>query len=239
MAVSDSTDFQSTAVELITDARRLLGIQAEEEALEAHELETGMRFLTKMLKAWEADGIGSWTLTEGSLTLISGTAGYIFGTGGDFAVVPFEITDARIYRDTNDMPMTRISRMQYQQLPNKASTGYPTQFFYDRQRDAGTLYVWPTPDTTAGTINFTYRRRIMDIDDGTNDFDLPPEWEEAITSNLARRLIPIYGRGGTPEATQVVMEADAAYQVVKNWDVGGEEGSVFMAPDFSRPGLDW
>lgn len=228
MAVSSSTDFKSTAVEIITDARRLIGIQAEEEALEAHELDTGLRVLTRMLKSWEADGIGSWVLTEGTLYLSEGAASYTFGSGGAFTTVPFEITQMRIsINDGNEMEMLRLSREDYFRLPNKTSTGHPTQFYYDRQRDNGKLYVWPAPSDDYD-LAFTYRRRIMDIDDGTNHLDLPPEWEDAITYNLAERLMPIYARGGTPEASQVVIRAGALYQTVKNFDIGENQGSVMM-----------
>src|SRR3954469_7280883 len=106
MTVSSSTDFTSTATELLTDARRLLGVHAEEESLTATELTIGLRFLTKMLKAWEADGIGSWTLTEGTLSAtVSGTANYLFGSGGSITTVPFEVTSCRIaYNSGNEIP---------------------------------------------------------------------------------------------------------------------------------------
>ncbi len=232
MAVSGSTDFKSSAVLLIEDARRLLGVHAEEEALEAHELVTGLRFMTRMFKAWEADGIGSWVLTEGSLTLVSSQAAYTFGAGGDFATIPFEITQVRVSVDGgNEIEMTRLSREEYYRLPSRTSTGFPTQFYYDRQRDDGSLKLWPAPNSSNYDITFTYRRRIMDVDVGADNADLPPEWEEAIINNLARRLIPVYGRAGTPEATQVVIDAGTSYQAVKNWDVGGENGSVMMSRD--------
>jgi hypothetical protein len=234
MAVSSSTDFKSTATELIEDARRLLGIHAEEESLSSSDLSIGLRFLTKMLKAWEADGIGSWMLTEGTMTLVDSTASYVFGSGGSFTTVPFEIVSARIYRSSTDLPMLRLTREEYQSLPNKTTTGYPTQFFYDRQRDNGTLYVWPAPDSTAGTFKFTYRRRIMDLDSSADNFDLPPEWEEAITNNLAKRLLPVYGRSGTPEAAQIKEDALTSYMVLKSWDASSEEGSLIIEHDY-----DW
>lgn len=232
MAVSASTDNISSAVELITDARRLLGIHAEEETLSSTELDIGLRWLTRMLKGWEADGIGSWILTEGTMTLVASTPSYVFGAGGSFTTVPFEITDARIYRGSVDLPMLRISRAEYYALPNKTTTGYPTQWFYDRQRDNGTLYVWPSPDATAGTFKFTYRRRIMDIDAGVDNFDLPPEWETAIVYNLAKGLMPVYGRGGGDEAKMIIVEAERSYQTVKAWDTSSEEGEVEIVPSY-------
>lgn len=237
MAVSGSTDFKSTAVTIIEDARRLLGVHAEEEPLQAHEQVTGLRWLTRMLKTWEADpDLGTWLLTEGTLALVASTASYLFGAGGAFTTVPFEMTDSiRIYRGGSNVPMTRMTRQDYYALPNPDNTGFPTQWFYDRQRDSGTLYVWPSPDTTAGTLKFTYRRRIMDLDAGTDNFDLPPEWEDAIAYNLAMRLIPVYGRGGTPEAQQVIAMAQSTLAALKASDIHDDEGSLFVGPDDRDP----
>lgn len=232
MAVSNSTDFSSTAVQLLTDARRLLGVNAEEESLSNSELQIGLRWLTKMLKAWEADGIGQWVLTQGALTLADSTGSYLFGTAGAFTTVPFEITQIRISHDGgNEIEMFRMSRDEYYRLPNKTNEGYPTQWFYDRQRDNGTLYIWPEPDDALYDLTFTYRRRIMDLDSGPNNFDLPPEWEEALTNNLAKRLIPVYGRGGTPEAQQVIADAASSYAIVRMLDTGLEEGSISIEPE--------
>lgn len=235
MAVSGSTDFKSVAAELIADALSLLGVLAEEEPLPANDLVRGLRFMTKMLKQWEAQGIGSWVRTEGTLTLVASTPSYLFGAGGAFTTVPFDITDARITRTaSNELPMERLTREEYFALPNKTSTGYPTQYFYDRQRDNGTLYVWPSPDVGAGTFGFTYRRRIMDIDAATDNTDLPPEWEKAITENLAYDLIAPYGKAGSEEAKKVSRDAPISFAIVQNFDVGESEGSITISPDRYR-----
>lgn len=226
MAVSDSTDFRSVANDIIKDARSLLGIDAAEEPLEAFELERGLRFLTRMLKAWEGDGIGGWTLTERTFALVQGDVDYVLGTGGTLTTVPFEIMQVRITRGGSDLEMTPLSREEYYALPNKTTQGYPTQWYYDRQRDTGTLYVWPAPDATGGTIKFTERRRIMDVDAGANDYDLPPEWEEAIVWNLAERLIGPYGKAGSDEAKEVRRIAPVKYMAIKSWDVASGGGFI-------------
>lgn len=221
---------------MIEDARRLLGVHAEEEPLQAHEQVMGLRWLTRMLKTWEADpDLGTWLLTDQALTLAQGTASYLFGSGGAVTVIPFEVVSIYITRGGSDVPMTRMSRLDYKDLPLKTSQGYPTQWFYDRQRDNGTLYVWPAPDVTAGTLTVTYRRRIMDLDAGTDNFDLPPEWEDAIAYNLAMRLIPVYGRGGTPEAQQVIAMAQSTLAALKASDIHDDEGSLFVGPDDRDP----
>lgn len=232
MAVSGSTDANQTAVQIITHARRQLGIHAEEESLQAHELTTGLDLLTMMLKDWQVDpDLGTWLETQGTLALTA-TASFLFGAGGAFTTIPFEIVAVRVSKSGgNEIPMTRLSRADYFDLPNKTSTGYPTQFFYDRQRDSGTLYVWPVPADTTYTITFTYRRRIMDVDAGTDNLDLPPEWQWAVVNNLAVLMIPIYGRGGKPEAAQVITQADVSLGKLKAFDIANDGGSIMIGRD--------
>lgn len=230
MAVSNSIDFTQTAQELIVDALAELGVLAEEEPLEATDLARGLRTLTRMLKAWQADGVMTWTMTDGTLALVQGQESYAFGAGGDFTTVPLDIGDMEINRGTNDLPMFRLSREEYRAMPNKTTQGYPTQYYYDRQRDGGTLYVWPAPDATGGTLKFTYRRIIMDMDAGANNIDLPQEWHDAIVFGLASRLVGPYSMDGKPAAARVKAEAEAAYQIVKGFDIGEGRGSLSITP---------
>lgn len=230
MAVSNSTDFNLTAADLIEEARRKIGIHADEEPLQPHELVTGLRQMNMMLKTWQADGVKCWTLTEGQLTLTQGNVDYTFGTGGDFTIVPLEITSVRINRGSNDIPMFRLSREDYFDLPNKTTQGYPTQFYYDRQRSGGTLFVWPAPDVTAGTLKFTYRRIIFDLDSSSDDMDLPQEWLEAIMYGLAKKFGENAGLAGTPEFAEIKVEAARSYQIVKGFDVGEGLGSISITP---------
>ena len=230
MAVSNSTDFSETAQQIIIDARNELGIANDEEPLEAVDLQKGLRALNRMLKAWQADGVMAWTLTEGSLVLTQGQAEYDFGSGGDFTTVPFDITDARMGRNSTDLPMTRLSREEYFALPNKMTEGYPTNYFYDRQRNSGKLYVWPAPDATTSTFKFTYRRIVMDLDNNSDDFDTPQEWTEALVFGLAARMVGMYGMSGKPAAQRVQALADATYSTVKGFDVGEGMGSVRINP---------
>lgn len=237
MGVSGTTSFILTAAQIVTQARSLLGIQASEEPLAADELQLGITFLNLMLKGWQADGVRTWTLTEGSLLLVQGQTSYLFGTGGIVTTLPFDMDDVRIFRSSTELPMIQLSRQDYFSLPNKTTQGYPTQYYYSRQRDTALLYVWPAPDSQTGVLNFTYRRVIDDIDDANNDMDLPQEWLQAITYNLAVELIPQYGKADSNNAKLVLARAAQTYAVVKNFDTAEGLGSVQMIPTrFHRGG---
>lgn len=230
MTVSGTTTFSMTVSELVTEARGLLGVQAAEEPLQAHELDQGIRALNMMLKAWQADGVRTWTLTEGSFSLTQSDYDYVIGSGGTFTTVPLEILDVRITRSSRDMPMHRMSREEYQAIPVKSTEGYPTQYYYDRQREGGTFYVWPAPDSSAGTIKFTYRRQIMDAGNGANTLDLPTEWHEAVAYNLAKRLIPYYPGIRQENLAIVTSMAAESYAIVKDFDIGEGKGSITITP---------
>lgn len=230
MTVSGSVDFNLSGNEIIIEARRKIGVHDDEEPLEAQDFLTGQRAMTMMLKTWQAEGVMCWTLTEGTLTLVASTESYLFGAGGAFTTVPLEITSIRINRGSNDIPMLRLSREDYYDLPNKTNTGYPTQFYYDRQRSGGTLFVWPAPDASAGTLKFTYRRLIMDMDSSVDTPDVPQEWLDAMVYGLAKRLGENYGLTGTPDYQAVSAEAARTYLVVKGLDIGEGQGSIRILP---------
>lgn len=239
MAVSNSTDFHETAQQIIIDALGELGIANDEEPLEAVDLQKGLRALNRMFKAWQADGVMVWTLSSGTLSLVQGQEAYTFGAGGAFTSVPFEITEMRINRSGNDLPMERLSRDDYFALPLKTTQGYPTQFYYDRQRSGGTLYLWPAPDAGVGTLKFSYSRIIMDVDDGANDFDLPQEWHEAVVYGLAARLVGNFGMAGKPAAARVEALAQSSYQTVKGFGLAEGMASVRVTPsNRDRDGYD-
>ncbi|MGL5733299.1 MAG: hypothetical protein ACRCYS_00415 [Beijerinckiaceae bacterium] len=230
MAVSGSTDFKLTAGDVVEEARRKIGVFADDEPMTAQELQTGLRALNMMLKTWQADGVTGWTDDDGELPLVAGDGEYLFGTGGNFVTVPLEITNMRIVRNGSEIQMTRLSREEYLMLPNKTTQGYPTQFYYKRERSGGKLYVWPLSATAGDVVKFSYRRVIMDLDLAPDDFDLPQEWQEAVVYGLAERLAENYGLSASPQGQIVMAKAAKAYAIVKGFDAAEGGGSIFIHP---------
>lgn len=230
MAVSNSTDFNQTTYDLIVMAREKIGIHAAEEPLSSAEVVSARNHLNAMLKAWQTAGVSMTQRTEGSVALTQGDYDLVFGSGGSFTTVPFDITDVRITRNSIDMVMTEMSREEYYALPNKASQGRPLQWFYDRQRSGGTMYLWPAPDASTGTLKFTYTRKIYDMDANADDLDLPQEWYEAVMYGLADRLAENHGLINTPLGQRVAEKAAASLQEIKEFDIGEGRGSIRIVP---------
>nr|QBM02660.1 hypothetical protein [uncultured archaeon] len=205
MALSNSYDFSLTARQVIVYALQKLNVLALTQALDADEAAAALQELNLMLKTWQRRGPFLWKRVEGSVSLVAATASY------DLAATlnPLRIMSIR-YRDTssNDLPMRLFTRQEYFDLPSKTSTGTPTQYYFDPQRGAPTLYVWPVKATvTTETFKVTYHKRTDDLDDLANDIDIPQEELETIGYGLAARLLDSYGIEGEV-ANRILMRAE-------------------------------
>jgi len=222
MATSGSIDFALNAQEIIEAALRRLRVLGEGESATAGQLTNGLQSLNVMTKAWNAEGITLHMLTEASAALTAGTASYDLGSGGLIAVRPLDLTQARIEESTdNEIPMQRINREAYFELPTKTDTGLPVQWYYDPQLGTGKLYVWPAPDS-AYTIKFTYVRRVEDFDAAGDSADYPPEDTAALIWGLCLELAAEYGK----EPSQYMLGMASRYYGIlegRNSDFGGIE----------------
>jgi len=224
MATSGSADYQINARQVVEQAHYLLGVQDPEEALSEAMASRGLEALNLMLKTWGAAG-RLWLQTEGSVTLLASTASYAL-TGVR------KVMSVRRKTGTNYLPLTELSRQEYFDLPNPASTGTPLNWYLDTQRATKTLYVWPVPDATvaaASTLPYTYARFIEDCDALTNDPDVPQEWFETLYYGLARRLGPRFpGVVGTPEFNEIKEASQGLYNALSSVDQ--EASSIFFQP---------
>lgn len=124
-----------------------------------------------------------------------------------------------------DTPILRLSRQEYVSLSDKASTGKTTQFFYDRQRDTGTLHIWPTANTLKDRIYFYFQREIEDFDSASDNPDFPVQYLRALKYALAADIAPEHG---VPPQIQAgfEMKAEALRQEAMGYD--NEMGSVYF-----------
>jgi len=68
--------------------------------------------------------------------------------------------------------MRRLSRSEYLNIPVKATTGRPSQFFLDKQ-NAAVLKIWPAPENSTDILVFNKLVRMDDADAATNTMDMP------------------------------------------------------------------
>ena len=236
MATSSSTNFATSRDALIAGALRVIGATAQGESPTATQITEAAEALNMLVKAWEADGMPLWAIKEYSVPLTASTASYRIGLAQTIATPkPLKIIQAYFHNGSAsgvDVPMTQLTRTEYNMLGNKATTGQPIQFYYDVQREYGDLYLFPVPDSTAASasnwVRIVYQRPFEDFDAASDEPDFPQEWFEALKFGLAMRLAPEYG---VPTEQYSMVKNLANETKTAALSFGLEEGSLSFEPD--------
>ena len=98
-----------------------------------------------------------------------------------------DILSVVITRDGTDYGLTRLSRSEYLNIPNKTQTGRPSQFFLDRQISP-TLKLWPVSENSTDIVKFDRLVRMDDADDYTNTLEIPFRFYPCLAAGLAYYL---------------------------------------------------
>lgn len=181
MTTSGTISSALTVRQVLTRAYRQARIIASGETPTGDEMDTGIEILNLMLKSWQTD-CNLWRETEGEITV----------TTAETVLDPrcIDILEARLVT-THERPLTRWEWGEYVAIPNKAVIGNPSCFVFRRQRDTVSIVLWPVP--VSAVIAFTYARVIQDVTTLEETLDVPQEWLECITTNLAVRLAEDFG----------------------------------------------
>lgn len=232
MATSGSVNFSLTRDEIIQSAYEIIGVAVDGEALSSSDTGIANKVLNMMLKAWQAYDLQLWKRTEITVDLIASQSSYTLGRSGTPSETvdrPLKVLYAELVDSSNNSTnMTWVPRVEYQNLPY--STGTPVQYHYEPTLGNGTLRVWPIPTSTDAStydIKLLVQTPIEDMDAGTNDFDFPQEWLEAITYNLAYRLAPRFALNPA-DRNFLKRDAEQALELALSYD---REDSIFLQPD--------
>lgn len=222
MATSGSIDYSLNARDLCTFALKKARIQGIGETPSAEDMAGTLEDLNMMLKGWQLTGPNLWRQTFGNVTPVAATASYVLSPK------PFRVIECR-WRSASgtDIPMLGINRQDYVDMPSKASTGTPTQFYVDYQRTEAKLYIWPTPSSvTTETVQYTYQRAFEDLDGLNDDIDIPQEYMETVGYALADRLLETYGK-------EIKAVSRRAAYLLAVADSADREETVRFEPEFS------
>ena len=174
MATSDSRDFDLDVGELIEEAYERCGL----EMRSGYDAKTARRSLNLMFADWANRGLNLWTVTQETKSITSGTATYTLSS--EFV----DLLEVVLRNSSNtDFTLSQMSRNEYLTIPNKASTGQPSQYFFDRQTTP-TITLWSTPDASY-TLVYYYVRRIQDADSLINNADAPFRFLPCMAAGLA------------------------------------------------------
>ena len=177
MAVSGSVDFELNVADYVEEAFERCGLEVKT----GYDLVTARRSLNIMLAEWANRGLNQWTIVQRTQALTSGTRTYTLSAD------VIDILSAVVTRSSTDFALTRVSRDDDLNIPNKATTGRPTQFFLDRQVTPS-LRLWPTPENSTDVVVYNALTRIDDADTAINTLDVPFRFYPCLAAGLAYYL---------------------------------------------------
>ena len=177
MATSNSRDFDLDVAELVEEAYERCGLEVKT----GYDAKTARRSLNLMFADWANRGINLWTVQLGTQTLTAGTTEYTLTAD----VV--DLLEVVVRRDNTDFQVQRISRSDYQNLPNKTTSGRPSSIYVDKQI-APKINLWPAPENSTDVLRYYFIQRIQDADAAINNMDAPFRFLPCMAAGLAYYL---------------------------------------------------
>ena len=195
MATSGTVAFRPNVEEIIDESFERCGIDIQTRT--GDHAKSARRSINLLFSEFSNRGINYWTVTQNTLTLVNGTSSYALPAG------TIDILDA-VIRDTSsntDQMINRITLQEYNQLPNKTSSGKPSQFMIDRQYTP-VIYFWSVPNTSTYSMVYWAMNQQDDVNASNQDADIPYRWSDTICAGLAAKLAIKYA----PDKFQLLNE---------------------------------
>lgn len=178
MATSGTKTFELDVSDYIEEAFERCGL----EPRTGYDLKTARRSLNLMLADWANRGLNQWTITSSTTAVSANTANYTLAADTIDVLSPVVLRTGT-GTGQSDIELTRVSRGEYVNIPNKNTVGRPVQYFVDRQIDP-VIRLWPVPDTTY-TLVYDRLLRMDDAGAYSNTLQLPFRFYPCLAAGLA------------------------------------------------------
>ena len=221
MATSGTTDFNLDIDEIIEESFERIGKQVRT----GYDLKSARRSLNLLLSEWGNRGVHLWKVVNHTQNLVANTTTYTAPANTS------DVLEAVFRNGSTDTTMTKVSRSEYQAIPNKSSTGVPTQYYVRRNLSNVEISLYLTPNTTDTQINYYYLARIEDAGAYTNTPDAPYRFLPCMTSGLAFYLSQKY----QPQMVQA-MKLLYEDELQRALQEDGSASSTYITPKTFYPG---
>ena len=182
MTTSGTATFNMDFTEIAEEAWERAG----REMRSGYDLRTARRSMNLLTIEWQNRGINMWTIDEGTVNLVEGTATYALPADTIDLLEHVIRTNSGNVSTQSDLSISRISVSTYASIPNKLSKGRPIQIYIDRGQANPSATVWPVPDASDTYVLKYYRmRRIEDAGSGVNTADVNFRFLPCLVSGLA------------------------------------------------------
>jgi len=184
MASSGTSTFNLNIDEVIDEAYERCGLTTNS----GYDLKRARRNLNILLSEWSNRGLNLWKVENKEQVLTAGTISYATPSNCNDVLEAYVSTGAGNSATITDVSLTKIDRSAYAALPNKGSTGQPSQYYVDRQINPQ-IYLYQAPDAVTYTyLKYYYIARIQDAGAYTNTPDAPYRFLPCMVAGLSYYL---------------------------------------------------
>jgi hypothetical protein len=184
MATSGTVAFRPDVEEIISEAYERCGIDPQTRT--GDQAVSARRSLNLLFSEWANRGINYWTVSKNTLTLVENQTTPDTLPEGTIDIIDAVVSDSS-GTDTSDQIINRISIADYNQIPNKTSSGKPSQYMLDKQYTPK-IYLWQIPNKSTYSIVYWSINQLEDINLSNQDADVPYRWSDCICAGLASKL---------------------------------------------------
>jgi len=228
MATSGTTSFDLNIDDIIQEGYQRCGVTTNS----GYDLRSARISLNLLFAEWGNRGIHLWKVELNEKTLVSGQASYTVDTDVSDVLEAFisSTLAASNSSSTQDVSLTKIDRSAYAAIPNKLSTGTPSQYYVDRQTTP-IINLYQTPDLNTYTaLKYFVLKRIEDAGAYSNQ------------ANVAYRFLPCMAAGlgyylAMKKAPQLVQQNKQIYEdeMKRALDEDGQRTSTYISPQSFYP----
>ncbi len=209
MTIGATTSFTETRDDIISEALENCGAiepGGTRDATNSNLFTMGERALNRIVKSIDTDGgIRLWHFVRRTYTTVAGTAS--FATAADVLAIdgPCRYTRAAATSALQALPM---SRDDYMALADRTTPGPSTQYYAESLLTTTTVYLWPVPDATGDTFEYTACVRGADFVTGADTPDFAPEWLTCLVYGLTVELAPKLSQSSLVDRFKPMYEAE-------------------------------
>jgi hypothetical protein len=228
MATSGTTAFNLDIDEIIQEGYQRCGVRTNS----GYDLKSARTSLNLLFAEWGNRGIHLWKVDLNEVTLGSGQAEYSVASNVSDVLEAFvsSTLTASDNANTQDVALTKIDRSAYSALPNKLSTGQPSQYYVERQITPK-IYLYQTPDLNTYTaLKFYVIKRIEDAGAYTNQADVAYRFLPCMAAGLGYYL-------SMKINPQLVQQNKMIYEdeLKRALDEDGQRTSTYITPQSFYP----
>lgn len=232
MATTNTFTYLPAQDDYLTESLARVGVRSD--MINADHINEAQRSCQFMLQSWSNRGFKQFQLQLSTVTVVAGQS-QILSTGlaGAFPVSTLQIFSSIIQVPGGgttpyfDVPMVRIGRYDYEQIPYLGQTGRPDRFFWDSSFPVGSRVanLWPVPNQSYNIRAWCICRN-QDVGGLAINSDIGYEWWDAFAAGLTERLAEKYA---PPMLAEKKLRADEAYMLASQGE--RERGPIRIRVD--------